>query len=272
MNNMNLIRKSKTHTTSGIISKGIYNIDGKKYLVKGNSEFCKEPFSEVMASIIADEMGLDHIEYKLMEGYKFQLIKRFNCDYVSICEVYNKPLTKYLYFIRNLGIYDSEDEACSLKSYIEVGLSKEHLAKMLLFDAFIGNYDRHFNNFDICYEKLTIKNAPILDNGGSLLADIKFENTMTFEDGNVGPDKAKPFCKTHREQIEYLKLNGVNLYVLEIDDPENLLNRIFNRFEKEVFPYMVNKNKQESVKNYLKVRYREYIEPYLISKSELIWV
>ena len=41
---------------------------------------------------------------------------------------------------------------------------------MLAFDAFIGNEDRHENNFDVIVRDGKNYAPPIYDNGGSLLA------------------------------------------------------------------------------------------------------
>lgn len=66
-NGITLIRS----TAPGTLSKTWYRIGDKTCLVKGDSIFCYEPFSEAYASIIADILGVRHIKYELDYAYKY---------------------------------------------------------------------------------------------------------------------------------------------------------------------------------------------------------
>lgn len=59
-------------------------------MVKGNSitetgTIGYEPYSEVMASRIAQVLGLSHIKYSLMPAKSFPEIQTYSCDVVSVC-------------------------------------------------------------------------------------------------------------------------------------------------------------------------------------------
>ena len=63
-----LVEKRETRTSRGMLSKGWYRVDDQLVMVKGNSiteagTAGFEPYSEVMASLIAQVLGLPHVEY-----------------------------------------------------------------------------------------------------------------------------------------------------------------------------------------------------------------
>lgn len=84
-NGITLIRS----TASGALSKAWYRIGDKTCLVKGDSIFCYEPFSEAYASIIADILGVRHIKYELDYAYKYPEVETTKHGIVSICEMYS---------------------------------------------------------------------------------------------------------------------------------------------------------------------------------------
>ena len=74
---------------------------------------------------------------------------------------------------------------------------------MLAFDAFIGNEDRHENNFDVIVRDGKKYAPPIYDNGGSLLAWATDEE-LTDTKLRYQFDKAKPFRSRHAQQIKLI--------------------------------------------------------------------
>lgn len=79
-----------------MLSKGWYHVDGQLVMVKGNSiteagTAGYEPYSEVMASLIAQVLGLPHVEYALMPAKLFPDIQTYSCDVVSVCPLFVKP-------------------------------------------------------------------------------------------------------------------------------------------------------------------------------------
>lgn len=85
-----LVEKRETRTSRGMLSKGWYHVDDQLVMVKGNSiteagTAGYEPYSEVMASLIAQVLGLPHVEYALMPAKLFPDIQTYSCDVVSVC-------------------------------------------------------------------------------------------------------------------------------------------------------------------------------------------
>ena len=85
-----LVEKRETRTSRGMLSKGWYHVDDQLVMVKGNSiteagTAGYEPYSEVMASLIAQVLGLPHVEYVLMPAKLFPDIQTYSCDVVSVC-------------------------------------------------------------------------------------------------------------------------------------------------------------------------------------------
>ena len=85
-----LVEKRETRTSRGMLSKGWYQVDDQLVMVKGNSiteagTAGYEPYSEVMASLIAQVLGLPHVEYVLMPAKLFPDIQTYSCDVVSVC-------------------------------------------------------------------------------------------------------------------------------------------------------------------------------------------
>ncbi len=85
-----LVEKRETRTSRGMLSKGWYQVDDQLVMVKGNSiteagTAGYEPYSEVMASLIAQVLGLPHVEYTLMPAKLFPDIQTYSCDVVSVC-------------------------------------------------------------------------------------------------------------------------------------------------------------------------------------------
>lgn len=85
-----LVEKRETRTSRGMLSKGWYQVDDQLVMVKGNSiteagTAGYEPYSEGMASLIAQVLGLPHVAYALMPAKLFPDIQTYSCDVVSVC-------------------------------------------------------------------------------------------------------------------------------------------------------------------------------------------
>lgn len=253
--------KWSTHTSTGMVSKGIYNIDGKEYFVKGNSEEgYLEPYSEVIASRAAKLLNVDSIQYDILPKEYFKEIKVYGlCKHVSICKKINSNLYQFFNTFKLRGYKNINTEP--LKVYKEVELSQEHLWKMLILDAFVGNQDRHLNNFDIMYKDNKLVNAPILDTGASCLFNKKESELKIYDGEKIGPDLAKPFKETHFKQIKYLERElDCEKYIFVDTNKEEFFENLWKECE-TVFSELSNK-RVEAIKSYLWQRYDVYIEPY----------
>ena len=153
-----LVEKRETRTSRGMLSKGWYRVDDQLVMVKGNSiteagTAGYEPYSEVMASLIAQVLGLLHVEYALMPAKLFPDIQTYSCDVVSVCPLFVKPGDQLYHFADLADAHflanGQTPSPEALFQYAVELYGKKWLYQMLAFDAFIGNEDRHENNIDI---------------------------------------------------------------------------------------------------------------------------
>ena len=255
-----LVKKNATKTSRGILSKAWYKIDGKLCLVKGNSVdpfgvIGHEPYSEVMASNIAKLLRFNHLEYFLMDATFFPDVKVHKLKHVSVCECYIpkdfKVVSYYNYIIAKLGF----EPADYFEAYKKI-LPVKPLFEMLLFDALIGNGDRHLSNFDILLgldgsETL----APLYDHGASLLAWYgRKELGSAGKEGRF--DSAKPFRTTHSVQIKL-----ITEPLLPRTDLTQLYKKLIESIE-PVFDFLPD-YRIEAIKNYLHWRVK-YLEKVMI--------
>ena len=257
-----LVDKWTTRATNGIVSKAIYKSeDGKLLFVKGNSEYgSKEPLSEYLASKLF-KLFLPTVDYSLDDADKYPdiVVKRY--DFVSVCEKlpYNiTPLCRQVEYDIEHTWADEED----IINFInEEKLNKEHLIRVLILDALIGNTDRHWNNFDIRNNNGVLVWAPALDFGASLLSNI--EDYELSDDLVKLPDSSKPFADNHVENIE------VAFKMLEVKDKEILRNvsktEVMNTLQdslERVPENACSMLRKDSIIKYVSERYDKYILPY----------
>jgi hypothetical protein len=207
-----LIEKRETKTSRGILSKGWYQVDGDLVMVKGNSiteagTAGLEPYSEVMAAKIAEILKIDHVDYTLMPAELFPEIKTYSCPVVSVCKNFLQPDAKLYHFADMADAYfltgTEKQTADSTFRYAVSLYGKEWLYKMLAFDAFIGNEDRHENNFDVIVKKGQTYAPPLYDNGGSLLAWVPTDELVEAK-LRYQYDRSKPFRAHHAQQIKLI--------------------------------------------------------------------
>ena len=251
-----LVKKNATKTSRGILSKAWYKIDGKLCLVKGNSVDVNgvighEPYSEVMASKIAEVLHFSNLTYSLMDAKLFPDVKVHGLKHVSVCEYYIpkdfKVVSFYNYIIAKLG----SEPADYFEAYKKI-LPVKPLFYMLFFDALIGNEDRHLSNFDILLGlDGTESLAPLYDHGASLLAwHGRKELGLAGKEGRF--DLAKPFRTTHNVQIKL-----ITEPLLSKTDLTILYRKLIESIE-PVFDFLPD-YRIGAIKNYLRWRMK-YIE------------
>ena len=257
---LKLINKFATKTSRGMLSKGWYvDENGVEYLVKGNS--CEEgvigyePYSEVIAYRIGKLLGLPVLEYRLIPREEVPDIKVYgNLKHLSICRNYNqgniKDIKPYWGYMKMVGGENSD----LFSFYRNSGLNVEFLFKMLVFDAVIGNTDRHLNNFDVEIVNGKPRNTIIYDNGASLLAwkSYRYVSNMRVSDTKLYADSSKPFKRTHYQQVRLVRkyCNGRSLF--GNIDKEYLYRKILEDCE-DVFALMPE-YRSRGIKIYLKNR------------------
>lgn len=158
---------SPNNTTDGRLKKTWIIENGKRYLLKGGfKNEVMQPFNEVLASMICERLGFDHVCYTL---------DVVNDKVVSKCECFINTDTELIPAHQILqGLIEKEN---AYEEYIKIledkGINnvREKLENMFILDYLILNEDRHLNNFGIIRDVNTLKwidIAPIFDNGQSL--------------------------------------------------------------------------------------------------------
>ena len=158
---------SPNNTTDGRLKKTWVIENGKRYLLKGGfKNEVMQPFNEVLASMICERLGFDHVCYTL---------DVINDKVVSKCECFINTDTELIPAHQILqGLIEKEN---AYEEYIKIledkGINnvREKLENMFILDYLILNEDRHLNNFGIIRDVNTLKwidIAPIFDNGQSL--------------------------------------------------------------------------------------------------------
>lgn len=226
---MKLVDKIATKTSHGCLSKGWYESGGELYLIKGNSGLGNlEPYSEVIASRIGKLLNLNIVEYNLVPSELFPDITGFDIEHYSICKSYkSEDITQVLSICTYLDLYYGKFIQDYWSALQRSNLDLEYTYKLLLFDAFIGNQDRHLNNWEVGFTKEgTLINLPIMDNGASLL----YNQTLTDlkSKWSLGVDKAKPFKKTHREQVDLIKKSLKGSKLFKFINKEYFLQEVLN--------------------------------------------
>lgn len=157
-------------TTNGSLPKA-WRIDrtGARVLYKGGTSGAanagREPYSEFLASGIAEQMGLHHVHYDL-DKWKGMLC--------STCHAFTNLNTSYVSFY---SLSEGVEVADVLRFYFRLSENAfEEIASMFVFDSLIINEDRHLSNFGVLRDNKTgqiIGPAPIFDNGYSLFVYVQ---------------------------------------------------------------------------------------------------
>ena len=193
---------SPDNTSDGQLIKKWKIADGKRVLIKGGSNpYQQEPLCEVIASGIAERLCIPHTKYTLLWEHE----KPF-----SVCQDF---ITSETELVSAYHIMQSRKKPNDLSDYefylncaeqLGVKNIREQTEKMIVLDFLIGNEDRHFKSFGLIRNAVTLEwigVAPIFDCGTSL-----WYNTQESLIKPLSPNlPAKPFKKTHREQIKLVK-------------------------------------------------------------------
>ena len=161
--------KTPNNTTDGMLKKAWIIENGTRYLLKGGyKNEILQPFHEVLASMICDRLGFNHVPYTL-DVYRDTVVSKCPCFINKDTEL----ITAHQ--IRNdMKRHDNTDDYEEyIKKLEENGIpnAREKIENMYILDFIIMNEDRHLNNFGIIRDVNTLKwldVAPIFDNGMAL--------------------------------------------------------------------------------------------------------
>ena len=196
MNQINLL--SPDNTTDGRLQKRWRTIDGKRYLLKGGSEpYRQEPLNEVLASALAQRMGISHVDYSTIweNGLLYSVCADFITPQTELVTAYQICETKP--FAQGGDLYEHYLGCCDALGIPGV---RESLDRMLALDYLIANTDRHFGNFGAVRNADTLEwiaPAPLFDSGTSLWCDAATDHINAYAYA-----KSKTFYQYHADQIE----------------------------------------------------------------------
>lgn len=187
---------SPNNTTDGMLKKSWIIEDGKRYLLKGGyKNDYLQPFNEVLASIICDKFGFDHVTYTL-DTFKNKVVSKCLCFINKDTELI--PASQIMYGITKHKTSRDYNEYIKILEQNGIKNAREKIENMYILDFLMMNEDRHLNNFGIIRDVNTLEwldVAPIFDNGESLKMTIYnsdeisingegrlFYNIVTFDD------------------------------------------------------------------------------------------
>lgn len=201
--------------SDGAIKK-IWLTDGtNRYLYKqskihNSGEVTFEHVSELLAMKIADMLGVSCVSICISN--KSTLSRVMSTWSIKSFIEYSEEFS-HSYHLSNLQTFD-------ISSLLNKNNNKYWMetCEMLLFDALIGNYDRHPGNFAYTEEGF----YPLYDNGSSLLAYVKDSDVHSILKDRMRFDamcltKSKPVLRvggklTHFELINILKEQFHDIY------------------------------------------------------------
>lgn len=226
-----LLSNLSSSTARGLLSKAWYRLGNDLCLVKGNScingVIGWEPYSEVMAFKIGKLLGFNCIPYCLNKAVDFSIVQVNGIKHVSACMNFLKAGEDLVKFSTYVNLYKSEIVHDNIyESLVEGAPFAEDLRLMLLFDALIGNEDRHLNNIDLIFDgSPKYRMAPIYDCGASLLSWVP-DSEILCKSQPYRYDKAKPFRTNHKAQLNLIKATQLvdRFRSVHIDDILSCIN------------------------------------------------
>lgn len=189
---------SPDNTSDGFLKKRWKILHGKRCLLKaGSNPFLQQPFNEVIASLVAERLGIPHVPYTLLwdDGLPY-----------SVCEDFITPDTELVSAWRVMQSFPKDNSTSVYRHYLNCceALGIPNMAhavnQMIVLDYLIANEDRHQNNFGLIRNANTLEwlgAAPIFDSGSSLGYDKLAPQIRSLRFA-----ECKPFKKAHAEQLK----------------------------------------------------------------------
>lgn len=219
--------KTPNNTTDGMLKKAWIIEDGTRYLLKGGyKNEILQPFHEVLASMICDRLGFNHVPYSL-DVYRDTVVSKCPCFINKDTEL----ITAHQ--IRNdMKRHDNTDDYEEyIKKLEENGIpnAREKIENMYILDFIIMNEDRHLNNFGIIRDVNTLKwldVAPIFDNGMALNIPYYDENEVIISGNGRFFYEIKPFD----EMIQVVR-NIKRIDISKLDDIPECFDNLLHEYQ-----------------------------------------
>lgn len=231
---------------------------------------CSEACSEKLAYEIAKVLGYDcaKIELAVDNDNKIGVLNyyfsdRFNSPHTDIVAYLNKDT-------KERNSYYTISNIKSVLDDIDTELFKDFI-KIMIFDALIGEQDRHEENWGITEKQGKNFISPLYDNGDSLLREFRnIANAQKYYDGikdfnayinrsqTIIYKEDKKFKYKHFELIKYLYDNFPQYVIPEINNLKKLTD--------EIIEILVNKIPDELLTS----EHKKYIIMYLIRRRNIL--
>mgnify|MGYP007113983665 FL=1 len=219
--------KTPNNTTDGMLKKAWIIENGTRYLLKGGyKNEILQPFHEVLASMICDRLGFNHVPYTL-DVYRDTVVSKCPCFINKDTEL----ITAHQ--IRNdMKRHDNTDDYEEyIKKLEENGIpnAREKIENMYILDFIIMNEDRHLNNFGIIRDVNTLKwldVAPIFDNGMALNIPYYDENEVIISGNGRFFYEVKPFD----EMIQVVR-NIKRIDISKLDDIPECFDNLLHEYQ-----------------------------------------
>lgn len=230
------------------------------------SEACSEKIAYEIAKILGFECAKIDLAYDntgRIGVLNYYFSNRFTAPHTDIVAYLNKELSerKNYYTVSNIKIVLDDIDEELFKGFIRI----------MIFDALIGEQDRHEENWGIIEKQGKSYISPLYDNGDSLLREFRnLGNAQKYYEGIKDFDSYVRRSKTliykennkekykHFELVQYLYDNFPMLVVPEIDKLNSLTD--------EIIETIVNKIPAELLTN----KHKDYIILYLIKRRDIL--
>ena len=212
---------SPDNTSDGWLRKRWRITNDKRVLIKGGSDpYHQEPFNEVIAAKIFSLLDIPHVDYSLVwqDELPYSVCEDFITNTSELIPAYRLTLVEKQ--SNNDSNYQHFLKCCN-----NVGIDAvPFLDRLLTVDYIIANEDRHYNNFGLVRNPITLEFvgfAPIYDSGTSLA----YNRHIDSRGRNY---KSKPFKEKPEEQLQLVssfdwfdaaKLNGISEFIKETLSP-----------------------------------------------------
>ena len=154
---------SPNNTTDGRLKKTWIIENNIRYLLKGGyKEVGLQPFNEVLATMICEKLGFNHVPYTL-EVINNKIVSKCPCFINKDTEL----ISAYQILHNNCNKDNPYEDYIHILEEHNISRPREKLENMFILDYLILNEDRHLNNFGIIRDVSSLKwldIAPIFDN------------------------------------------------------------------------------------------------------------
>ena len=212
--------------SKGNLQKWTAVLDGSLVYIKTNSHIrnldCYECEAECVASRLGVLLGLKPVIYHLDElvydDVKYKVCYSIDFKGTSYFKTYNE-LALDIASKHGIGKYNSVI-AVAPKAMAQID-------SVLIFDAIIGNDDRHLRNLGLLING-TIQQVPIFDNGNSLFYNKSIESIRLALKASPNFQRCKPFYHTIGDQLKLVDFTSIYLKLVSKVNVYRLVNLFYN--------------------------------------------